>query len=1137
MADELETRTMLTAYVVDTATDSAADADGSTDGLISLREAVIAATTNQAFGDAAAGTGNDRITFDDGVGTITLSSELLIDGGGGLTIDGGGDVTLDGADATRLINIDRSDSSATVVQNIRLQNGFANSPGGLIWKQDGSTLLVRSAELSDANASNGGAIASADGRTVIRNSTLEGNAAIVGDDSPGSGGAVIVGSGELISRGNTFRFNIAERAGGAIETVSGSIDSRGDSFIDNSTGSEPGNGGAVHVTGAAETRFGNALFQDNIATSEGGGVWNSATGRMIITGSSFSGNEANGDDADNGGGAIFNDGGRLFVADTDVSDSDALGESGSGGGLLSVDGSVTLNGVTFDGNEASRAGGGIEVIDGVLRLNDSDLTANSVGDDQTAGNPGNGGGLHVTGMSTITRIAGGTVSGNTAASEGGGLWNQAGSLMVVSGGTIIVGNDAFGDAADTGGGGIYNNGGDLTLNGVNIRENGATGAAGSGGGLFSTDGRVRILDSSIAANIASRAGGGIEIIDGSLNFAASTLGGDSAAEGNLAGILVDALDPEDDDDDFSDGNGLSGSPGNGGGLHVSGTARTRFADSTVSWNVAANEGGGLWNQAGASMSVVDGTIVSDNTAVGNERSVEVFTVELETLNAAFGSTASGTGTIFVDRSQAGEDGRSGSVTIRVMIDADGLEDLTEVTGGIHVAHIHGQFAGNAERPLAEQGDGPFFDGDGGAANGAPPVDSVTPSTEADGDLNVDETAMFGTEVDYLDFFEGRPKYGPVMLNLTSTQLDLTDGIDDGGETTYPPSGTPPLTYFFQELFGGRIDAAALFPNGTEFNLDTTYEFDLSDQDQRRQFANMSDLELREIVLHGLTIPTEISDAIDAATGAAPGSATAGVDQGDGTTFRRTAPVAAGEIVRNDDASMPSLGVGGGGIFNNGGTLVVSGAQVVANATGGGAGSGGGILSTDGAVIVQDAEISDNTASRAGGGIEIIDGTLIVTSSDLERNAAGGDDAAESSPGNGGGLHVSGVADVMFRDTFVNNNFAANEGGGLWNQTGSVMRVLAGSMVSNNDTDGEGGGLFNNGGSLSLDNSDVAFNTAAGDGGGIFVKADSLDLAMAFIFGNDAGGDGGGIFVADGATLDGEDSATFFSNDPDDVFRE
>ena len=270
------------------------------------------------------------------------------------------------------------------------------------------------------------------------------------------------------------------------------------------------------------------------------------------------------------------------------------------------------------------------------------------------------------------------------------------------------------------------------------------------------------------------------------------------------------------------------------------------------------------------------TILSPATAMA----ASMFTADLDTLNADFGSTASGSATLTLD--EPSEDIR----TLRVQIQATGLQNLSDIPGAIHVGHIHGQFVGNADRPLAQQGDGSFFDGMGGTA-----VDSLVPTLD-DADINVDEVDQGLSDDLYLDFFEGRPSYGPVVLNLTSQQLESA------------PEGVPPLSFFFQQAGAGAIDPAALFPSGTEFNLDTTYTFDLTDSDQARQYNNLTPLEQREIVLHGLTIPTAISNAIDTATNAAPGSPTAGIPVGNDMSLRSTAPVAAGTIEAVEAQSVP-----------------------------------------------------------------------------------------------------------------------------------------------------------------------------------------------------------------------------------------
>lgn len=240
--------------------------------------------------------------------------------------------------------------------------------------------------------------------------------------------------------------------------------------------------------------------------------------------------------------------------------------------------------------------------------------------------------------------------------------------------------------------------------------------------------------------------------------------------------------------------------------------------------------------------------------------MQQFSSNLLTLNGAapFDSMAMGTALLTLDAPDAN------TRTLQVQIDADGLEDLTDIDG-IHVAHIHGQFAGNRDRPLLDQGNGDFFTGAGGD-----PVKSVLP-TLADSDIDGDG---------FLNFLEGRPSYGPVVLNLTTEQIEAA------------PDGTPPLTQFLNLAGTGDINPAELFPSGTEFNLDTTYTFDLTNPDELRQFNNLNPISNREIVLHGLTIPTETSEAIDAA---AMGNAPPGLALDNGESFRITAPVSAGTI--------------------------------------------------------------------------------------------------------------------------------------------------------------------------------------------------------------------------------------------------
>uniref|UniRef100_UPI0036F37329 choice-of-anchor Q domain-containing protein n=1 Tax=Rhodopirellula bahusiensis TaxID=2014065 RepID=UPI0036F37329 len=1071
--------------------------------MISLREAIQASNSNAAVNsDTVAGepaaTAIDSITFADGLSTIVLGSELEITESLQIALGDSSDQIISGDNASRIFAINASvgDAVSVDVSGLTLQDGVAES-GGAIYVGSGQSLSLTDVTLTGNTATGddadmgGGALAIDGGNVTITDSTISGN---IANGASGSGGGIL-NLGTLTVSGGEVSDNTANRAGGGIEATAGSSTTLTDVLMElNVAGPDgsaaPGNGGALHISGDGNADISGGTIRDNMAAREGGGLWNN-TGAMTVDGTILTGNIASGDAADDGGGAIFNNGGTLTVSNAIISGNAADGTLGSGGGIFSTDGAVTINlsqiggSIASEGNTANRAGGGIEVIDGTVTLNfGTDVSNNFAGI--------NGGGLHSTGAADVTSNLA-IFGSNTAASEGGGLWNSSTGTMTINGGAISS-NVASGDDASNGGGGLFNDGGTLNVIDAVVGFNVADGASGSGGGILNEGGTLTISgNTNITNNTANRAGGGIEVTGGS-----TTTITDALISSNLAGVSPAVA-----------------APGNGGGIHVGGDGSVTITGGSVTDNEAI-EGGGLWNSAAGSLTV-DGTTISGNTAVAgggvyNDEAPpladQMFSMTFESLN---GSGVSGTGMVIVQSPS------ESTRTVRVVIDAEGLQDLSGIPGAIHVAHIHGQFAGNATLPILSQGDGPFFDGAGGTANGFPPVNSVAPSLANDDGRTIADG--------FLDFLEGRPQYGPVVLNLTSTQL--RDAAPNGSN---PPDGVPPLSHFLALAGSGDIDAAALFPNGTEFNLDTTYTFDLTNADEERQFNNLAPLGLREVVLHGQTIDTAISDAIDAA---AMGTAPSGVDLGDGTSFRVTAPVAVALItpvsgsvtitnatITNNTATGDEATEGGGGIHNSG-SLSVSDSEISGNTASGAAGSGGGVWNA-GIASIQDSEISGNTANRAGGGIEATDASSTsLTDVNLDGNNVGVSPAV-AAPGNGGGLHVTGAGTVTISGGTVNNNVAASEGGGLWNGTG-VMTVtgttISGNSASGDDADNGGGGLFNVGGNLIVTDTTITGNVAegaSGSGGGILNQG-TLTVSGGEISSNIANRAGGGIEVTGGST--------------------
>jgi len=158
-----------------------------------------------------------------------------------------------------------------------------------------------------------------------------------------------------------------------------------------------------------------------------------------------------------------------------------------------------------------------------------------------------------------------TILNNSAVSYrwgmGGGILN--GYLYPLT----LTDSVVSGNSADSSGGGIYNDGGTLTLTNSTIANNLT---AWSGGGIISSSGLVALTNSSISNNSATFAGGGVCYISGWPAYATALTLINSSISNNTAA-------------------------GNGGGIYGSGTGAVTLTNSTVSSNSATDRGGGIYS--------------------------------------------------------------------------------------------------------------------------------------------------------------------------------------------------------------------------------------------------------------------------------------------------------------------------------------------------------------------------------------------------------------------------------------------------------------------------------------------------------------------------------------------------------------
>jgi CSLREA domain-containing protein len=293
------------------------------------------------------------------------------------------------------------------------------------------------------------------------------------------------------------------------------------------------------------------------------------------------------------GGAIYNDGGDLAIRTSTIRDSTAY----QGGGIYHNGTSLFISSSSVSGNTAADLGGGIyaeysmNIIDSVINTN----IAN------------NGGGIY--GL-FYTIIDNSTVSANIATTSGGGIYNAYWVILLNN--SIIGGANAGNSATD--GGGIYNTKTISVVTGT-ISHNTA---ANNGGGIYLAhtifDDPSTLNPAIISNNTANNYGGGIYTA-GSLVIANGSLIGGAGA-GNSAGLGGGVYVAPLGNVGIQASTISANSAVSGAGIYntatVNITNRSTIGGSGAG-NIASEYGGGIYNM---SSTTVDASTVSANSAIG-----------------------------------------------------------------------------------------------------------------------------------------------------------------------------------------------------------------------------------------------------------------------------------------------------------------------------------------------------------------------------------------------------------------------------------------------------------------------------------------------------------------------------------------
>ena len=320
------------------------------------------------------------------------------------------------------------------------------------------------------------------------------------------------------------------------------------------------------------------------------------------------------------------------------------------GGKLTITGFGTSN-LTLDGMQISSANSLVYVSGGSFTLADGGILANNTASSD-------GGGVYVN-AGTFT-MSGGEISNNKAKDNGGGVYVNAGTFTM-SGGTIS-GNTIYNTRDGSCGGGVYVGNGEFTMSGTaKISSN----TAYTGGGVYLNGGTLTMSGGEISKNKASNGGGGVYVKDGMFTMSGGTISNNDYEATSGGGVYVGSGGTF----TMSGGTITNHMVRYGGGVYVgSGGTFTMSGTAKISSNTAdigggvnmyggtftmsggtisnnkANEwwGGGVYGTDGSTFMMESGTI-SDNTATsGGGVYLNRGTFEMES-GTISGNTANGDG--------------------------------------------------------------------------------------------------------------------------------------------------------------------------------------------------------------------------------------------------------------------------------------------------------------------------------------------------------------------------------------------------------------------------------------------------------------------------------------------------------------
>ncbi len=469
--------------------------------------------------------------------------------------------------------------------------------------------------------------------------------------------------------------NTAGYDGGGVYMTKVDIGSAGGTTTISGNRALDGRGGGVYLTGGGSFIQANLSITNNSSENltsrdnvyyHGGGIYLvdgsiTVTGTPTITGNSTS--DASSSGTSRGGGFYVNNGNVTFSSTTATATISGNSAGGDGGGFFVMKGNINLQKVDIKNNASDQYGGGFGisgdgtlgkvVINGVATIDNNKATISGQ----------SGGGIYIT-QGTLDFKNSATITNNTAANNGGGIY-ALNSNVTFSGETTTMTSNA---ATSGSGGGVYATGGDVKISSKATLTTNTAGTA--GGGIYAANGNVTITDATFTENTAKNGGGIYTLGDGTngdVIITNASFDTNKATSGSGGGAFVNTGDFEILTEATFTGNTATA---NGGGLYVTAGSVT-IADAELTGNSATTSGGGAY-AIGGNVSIANATITNNESKCGGGLYVENGDINITTKATISNNNATATsgGGIYSTG--------TGDITIA---DAEIASNTAEETGG------------------------------------------------------------------------------------------------------------------------------------------------------------------------------------------------------------------------------------------------------------------------------------------------------------------------------------------------------------------------------------------------------------------------------------------------------------------------